>query len=468
VKSSANSAVATLRRWRGLMGLALRLAVRSRQVACLVVLVVFACVVVPLFIGGDGTPDGLMRTILRYALTLTGWILGFAALVMGSLSISREREDRPLQLLAVRPVRAWELWLGKWLALMALNGVLLLLAAALMCASLGLRLWHMPATDRAQGLAALTCRQALKPLPFQAGDPALIRKMDEIRHAGLITRPVDAAVMEKDARFHLGEELLVVEPGATRQWTFALPDDMAPAADALMLHMKFSIPGRSQQTVSGLWTFQLPSGSDKLEMPMARRAAGVLLLPLAVPDIRKVKTLVIRFVNGDAAHSTTFILDQTQGVELRVRESGFVRNLLKGLLLQWSKLAVLAALGVTLGACFSSPVAVFAALGLVVAFSLAGFFTMESPIHDDGDLHDHSDPSPHWTVRVGRVLGKPVAWVVAPVQKIDVVEAVATGERIGTRDAVSGFFLLATGYPLVLGWIGGRVLRRREPATGVD
>jgi hypothetical protein len=45
---------------------------------------------------------------------------------------------------------------------------------------------------------------------------------------------------------------------------------------------------------------------------------------------------------------------------------------------------------------------------------------------------------------------------------------VAAGEHIGVREAVSGFLLLAAGYPLVLGWIGGRVLKRREPATGAD
>jgi hypothetical protein len=61
-----------------------------------------------------------------------------------------------------------------------------------------------------------------------------------------------------------------------------------------------------------------------------------------------------------------------------------------------------------------------------------------------------------------------VAWAVAPIRKLEVVEAVETGERIGVRETVSGFFLLAAGYPLVLGWIGGRVLRRREPATGAD
>jgi hypothetical protein len=145
-----------------------------------------------------------------------------------------------------------------------------------------------------------------------------------------------------------------------------------------------------------------------------------------------------------------------------------VRNLLKGLLLQWAKLAVLAALSVTLSACFSPPVAVFVSIGLVITFSLAGFFTTEHGSHDDCALHDHADPSPHWTVRAGRVMGRPVAWAVAPIQNLEVVDAVAAGEHIGVREAVSGFLLLAAGYPLVLGWIGGRVLKRREPATGAD
>jgi hypothetical protein len=387
---------------------------------------------------------------------------------MGSLSISREREDRPLQLLAVKPVRAWELWLGKWLALMALNGVLLLLAAVLMGASMGLRIWRLPAAERAQGLAALTCRQALKPLPVEAGDPALLRKIDELRRAGVITRMVADDVMVEEARFHLGEELRVVGPGATRQWTFAMPDRMLPAPDAIVLRIKFSIPGRTQQTVSGTWKVQLSSVSNRVEIPMTRSAAGVVSLPLTVPDIWKGKTLVIGFINGDETHSATFILDQARGVELRVRESGFVRNLLKGLLLQWAKLAVLAALSVTLSACFSPPVAVFVSIGLVITFSLAGFFTTEHGSHDDCALHDHADPSPHWTVRAGRVMGRPVAWAVAPIQNLEVVDAVAAGEHIGVREAVSGFLLLAAGYPLVLGWIGGRVLKRREPATGAD
>src|SRR5439155_14121368 len=43
-------------------------------------------------------------------------------------TLARDIEEAQMQVVAVKPVARWEIWLGKWLGLVALNAALLLLA----------------------------------------------------------------------------------------------------------------------------------------------------------------------------------------------------------------------------------------------------------------------------------------------------------------------------------------------------
>ena len=87
------------------------------------------CVIgLPLLIKDDGTARGFTQILLTYTLGVITTLLGFCTLWLSCGTLARDIEEAQMQVVAVKPVARWEIWLGKWLGLVALNAALLLLA----------------------------------------------------------------------------------------------------------------------------------------------------------------------------------------------------------------------------------------------------------------------------------------------------------------------------------------------------
>jgi len=84
----------------------------------------------PLTVQGDGTLPGHVRVLIRYTLGLATLILSIATVWASCAAISTEIRDRQIQLVVSKPVRASQIWLGKWLGLMAINALFLVLCFA--------------------------------------------------------------------------------------------------------------------------------------------------------------------------------------------------------------------------------------------------------------------------------------------------------------------------------------------------
>ncbi|HAL92250.1 MAG TPA: hypothetical protein DCM68_04410, partial [Verrucomicrobia bacterium] len=120
--------------------LALRNALRSRVILVLFALLLAAGFLLPLTIRSDGTPDGLIRIHLAYTLGIATFLLTLATLWAGCAAISQEADDKTLQLLLVKPVPRFRIWLGKWIALLLIDALLLALVGALAAATLQIKL----------------------------------------------------------------------------------------------------------------------------------------------------------------------------------------------------------------------------------------------------------------------------------------------------------------------------------------
>ena len=80
---------------------------------------------IPLLLKSDGTAKGTVQLVLTYTLGSTTALLGIASLWMGCGTLAREIEDNVMQMVAVKPVARWRVWLGKWLGIMLLNAALM-------------------------------------------------------------------------------------------------------------------------------------------------------------------------------------------------------------------------------------------------------------------------------------------------------------------------------------------------------
>ncbi|HPT17033.1 MAG TPA: ABC transporter permease subunit, partial [Kiritimatiellia bacterium] len=154
--------------------LALRNVFRSRVVLVLSALLFAAAFLLPLGIRSDGTPEGLIRLHLAYTLGIASFLLALATLWAGCAAVSQEADDKTLQLLLVKPVPRLRIWLGKWLALLLMDALLLALVGAAALFTLHRQLQRggfEPAVLAAAEQIVLSARETLRaPLPDVEAD----------------------------------------------------------------------------------------------------------------------------------------------------------------------------------------------------------------------------------------------------------------------------------------------------------
>src|SRR5262245_46921641 len=111
-------------------------------------LLLMSVVLLPLFIKDDGTARGFTQILLTYTLSVITALLGLATLWLACGILAKDIEECQLQLVAVKPIPRWQIWLGKWLGLVMLNLALLALAGASVYGLLQYRASHLPAREQ--------------------------------------------------------------------------------------------------------------------------------------------------------------------------------------------------------------------------------------------------------------------------------------------------------------------------------
>ncbi|MCS7337631.1 MAG: hypothetical protein NZ739_05255, partial [Verrucomicrobiae bacterium] len=100
-------------------------AFRFKLFVVLTVLMLVVVVCLPIIIKDDGTARGFTQILLTYTLSSITALLGLCTLWIACGTLARDIEECQIQLVAVKPVARWQIWLGKWLGTVSLNAALL-------------------------------------------------------------------------------------------------------------------------------------------------------------------------------------------------------------------------------------------------------------------------------------------------------------------------------------------------------
>ena len=122
-----------------------------------------------------------------------------------------------MQMVAVKPITRWQIWLGKWLGIMSLNAALLALSGASIYGLLQWRATKLPeAEQRILRNEVLVSRASAKP-------PAFEKEMDEATDQQLKATlektkagAVDAKLLRQQIKEQIKAELQVVGPAMGR------------------------------------------------------------------------------------------------------------------------------------------------------------------------------------------------------------------------------------------------------------
>lgn len=462
--------------------LALRNALRSRVLLTLFALLFASSFLLPLAIRSDGTPEGLIRLHLTYTLGIASFLLGLATLWGGAAAISREAVDKTLQLLLVKPVPRHHIWLGKWIALLLINACLLALVGAATALTLREKLRGARFDPAALDLARHTTLNALDTLrsPLPDIEDTVRAELDTLRSQNRLPPGMpDDVVLDNLRRHHLAR-LYSIPPGESRSWTFDRPAG-APALAAspfAQFRCDASVPGATRIGA----TLRLETGPLSLD-----RTSAVIpgtLHTVLFDDLPAGASfpLTLTFTNH-GTHDAALFFDPADGLILRLPRGAFAANYLRALAQLYLRLALFAAIGVTLGTLFSMPVATFLTLVLLLILQLGGFVSAAAqvdratfvdrvaPFGADAHSHGHdgdspAPPPPSFAARAAATFlfyAYRATWLtLRPLLENQTLDRLSTGTRIPPRELLRDLLRQALLLPAALALLSTLVLKKRE------
>jgi len=446
--------------------IAIRNAIRSRIVIMLLAALLLSIVGIPLTVKGDGTMAGYVQVLLRYTIGFASIILSLATIWAGCAAVSLEIQDRTLQLVVTKPVHRWQVWLGKWLGLVAMNAVLLAFCAAV---SYGLLRW----TTRPERLdeqqvtvlhdEILTARQEIIPARIDVEDEALAR-LAEIKASGELPPEAPESEVLEAVRRGLLRQYYSVPPGAIREWVFEYPAALE-GNEPVLFRYRVSASQMNFEKIKGTWRVgrednpkrydiakeSVPSTPDSFLVPAEALAGG--------------GNIIVEYVN-DNDRPITAVFNPDDGLRMLVYAGSFAANFTRAFLVLFFQLMFLSAIGVTMGSLFSMPVASFAAFCLLLFTQASGYIktVAEEAIVFHTHTHGGPPPEPGFWDAFFRAIFKVLNVVVAPLRGPNPLDLLADGRLIMWAWVGNVFVIKVILYSGLLALFSAWVLNRREVA----
>lgn len=441
-----------VRRILAIAGQTVTSAVRSRALPSLALLLLGAVVAIPLIVQSDGTLAGRIQIVIQYSAGAATAILSIATLWAASGTIASEIEDRPLFLVLSKPVSRMELWIGKWLAIAAVNLVLLAVVGVIV---FGMVQRLVRQGDDSERLAVerrvLTAHQAVSPL--LARDQAEVQ--DEVPDES--EEPPPPAPQPETRSDMLAA--YTVPPGRSLLLEFPVPFPN-PSSARISLGYSFMSSRPERRPVICQWSF-FPT-NNPAHVILATNYPGrphVIDIPAAAAG----PTVKVRVTNLPTSEPSTIIFDRDAGaIELLVPRSGFGGNLVRALLIAWLRLAFVTALGVSAGCLFSLPVALFVAASFLIVLLSAGYIQHVSASGMFYVPHEGGLPEQGVVERMTLHMFRAINEVTEPLLGLDGMSLLAAGRWISDALVARAFGLLLGLYTLVTGALGVLAFRRRE------
>ena len=334
---------------------------------------------------GDGTIKGRLQTFVSYGLSLTSLLLSLLTIIASVYSLTSDIQQKQIYTVITKPIRRFQLLLGKLLGIILLDVVLLgLFAATIYTITIYIpKLSKATDADRAQlNNEFFTARASLTPAEVDVtGDVLDTYKkfeksglLDELfprlSRRDIIAQLTSRKKLEKRAAA-VGQDLL---------WEFHNVRPVEPNG-SLFIRFKYDVsvnPPDSQvysQWVAGDYR-QIRDGA-KIETRIyafERKDAVRTFREIEVPAdaVAQDGYLAVGFLNVPL-NDTVVIFPLEDGLEVLYKADTFTANFVRAALLILARLIFFACLGILASTFLSFPVAILLCLVLFFTASVSGF-----------------------------------------------------------------------------------------------
>lgn len=394
-------------------GLTIKAAFRYRLVVILTSTLMLAVIGLPLIIKHDGTASGFTQILVTYTLGSMVALLGFATLWMACGSLAKDIEECQIQMVAVKPIARWQIWLGKWLGIFLVNVLLIAISSATVYGLILLRAKQLsPEQQEILKKEVLVGRGSLKE-PLQDLTPTVEANLADAMKLNPEVAALGADKVREILEQRLRAEEQIVRPNFRRRWIFNLAElDLVEKLrdKPLRLRIKFH---SSKATAQDIWTCIWQVGPPESPTIAPKRyemrvEAGTFHEFEIAPNLMdEAGRLTIEYWNYN---DRAMLFPTEYGLELLYPESGFAVNFFRGLVIIALWMGLLAAIGLAASSYLTFPVATFASLSvLMVGFSSS----VLSEVVKDGTIYQ----SPHLH-EAQEVVKRPLDSVMVPIFKV--------------------------------------------------
>ena len=454
------------KRINAVVRLTIKAAFRYRLFWVLLALLIGGVIGLPVLIKDDGTARGFTQILLTYTLALITALLGFTTLWLACGTLARDIEEAHIQVVAVKPVARWQIWLGKWIGIVVLNSALLGLAGGSVFFLLKWRASRLPPDQqRVLQNEIFVARASQKEARVDLRSDVESVLKERIKASPVTT--LDVPILRKQIEEQMKAGLQIVQPNYLRRWTidFGLKRRFLQNQPLFVRYKFNAAQTNASGTYLGLWEVG-PPDTDRRAPSRPMSVSADTFHEFAIPSsfMADDGKLTLDFINRN---DTALLFPIDDGLEVLYRDGGFGLNFCRGLGIILCWLGLLAAVGLMAASFLSFPVAAFFSLTVLVVGLSSGTL---SRVLEEGSVmgvnHETGVADSKSVVDfVMLPLFRGLLHVITLVEGFSPIDSLSTGRSITWGSLGSAFAQVVLLVGGLFALIGIVIFTRRELAT---
>ncbi|MHC4394822.1 MAG: ABC transporter permease [Planctomycetota bacterium] len=359
----------------------LKQALRMKIAVVFILLLIVLLPVMGAVTTGDGTLKGRLQSFVSYGLSFTSLLLCVLTIVVSIYSLTSDLDQKQIYTVLTKPVRRFELLLGKLLGVILLDVALLVLFSAIIY-TVTVYMPEFSETSEAERIQAqnefYTARASL--IPAEVDVSKVVREIyGRLRESGRLPEDSSREQIIEQLTRQKKIERRAVAPGYDLVWEF---NNVKPLDrnQSLFIRYKYDVSVNPPDLqIYGKWLIgDFRQYGVNIETPVYRRERKDLIrtfyeFEVPADTIAKDGHLAVAFFNDSRLNETVVIFPPKDGLEILYKADTFTANFIKAVLLIFFRLIFLACLGILASTFLSFPVAILFCLAVFLTGTINGF-----------------------------------------------------------------------------------------------
>ena len=355
-------------------------AIRMKIALLFFILLIIILPVLSFIVTGDGTLKGKLQTFTAYGMGLMNFLLCILTIIIASYTLSSDLKQNMLHTILTKPIRRFELFIGKAMGLLILDlGLLIIFSGLIYGLILTIPYLTKPSDEEMQAAKNefFTARAEIEPVPIDIERVKNLAMEDFAKENKLPKDPQERFVFEQRILAELNAQARSVPPGMSRLWQF---EGLTPKDREGSIYIKYKFEAVSppaDEMVISYWSvgdlrplkLGLPVDPYQTGRKDKNKTSYEIEMPASlIPVDGHLDVVFENYVENN----TTLIFPEGE-FKLLYRSDSFEFNFVRACLIIFARMIFLAVLGLSLSTWLSFPVVILISFVVFFIGVISGF-----------------------------------------------------------------------------------------------